>query len=330
MRTFNRLHLMLPTTLVSASFFCLVVLAVGKAFGNSIPCSTRSFCNEVGNLNIAYFLGIPLSYLGLFLTTVCLYSMYTGRLKSVVPLLVVAGLGSLGLQVYVRYRFSLNCVWCLGAALSMICGALTQLNLPRQLNVARSDRVLCTLASGIAVLGVAYWMSTTSPLRQSSFDGAATAKLRELAQGRQFVIFGSLSCPACRSLYQEVIRRGAESDSRFIYFDVHGKQPNLAKNVAFRLASGKSTSERLNLLEAYAAADVIDLPINSEGAAKALSAEYDVSKSLGIVETPTVVQVIDGTVARKVGISFYKSSLVDGSHVLPTPSVMLPRSHRGG
>ncbi len=194
--------------LAALAFASLLVVFIGHKYMVAIPCVAGSTCDEVAKLRISNPLGIPLSLIGASIALANLVSSIgLSRLRSWISNLTIgSGLLSICLQIYIRSSLQLSCIWCLLAALSLVLSG----TLNRTLKPPSRDFpiLMCTVSLvGAGVFLVAQIMGASNPSRLQMFSQQESIRMRKMAQGRRYIVFSCVSCPACKTMYDLVLRK---------------------------------------------------------------------------------------------------------------------------
>jgi uncharacterized membrane protein len=310
MRQLKTLAGVVAASVYSVSTFSLGILFFGKHINGSIPCSAASMCNEVSELSISTPFGIPLSLIGFVISLACLVLMLANKnLKPVFFLELFAGFASLGLQIYVRKTYQLNCHWCLIAAVSLVVGStitLTQKQPIKSDFLTKLALVFLVFAGG---LGYAGRQATGSKQKGKLFTGDAAKQIYQRAKGKKFMVFSCITCPACQALYSNLIAAKKLAMPAYITYDVHHRPDNLKLQVQFKTEMSKSL-KGLDVAQSYNGLSTPkpNIPIDKEELAK-VTEEDAFAKTIKIAETPTILEIVEEKMIRVVDSNYMLDNL---------------------
>jgi uncharacterized membrane protein len=285
----------------------LLVVFVGSKFMTAIPCVAGSTCDEVAKLRLSNPFGIPLSLVGAIVATLNLISSIgLKRLRLAISnVTVFTGLVSICLQIYVRSSLQLNCIWCLLAAFSLVVsGSLNRSLKPRISDLYVHLSAISLIGAGVFL--VAQVMSANKAARTIMFTNPESARLINMAKGRKYIVFSCVSCPACKTMYDLILRRPIVEDTKFSYLDVHKLDHNFDLQSHFNLLlEANNIDACYKFLDEIGKGQLVSVPKVSESELQDLIDQQNAAVDLKIRATPTVVEIVDPEHAVEVPMNQY-------------------------
>ncbi len=225
-RLLNRLAL----AFASAGLAIATVLTIAHVSNTPLPCGGSSGCDRVAHDPSSYYMGIPVSAIGMAAYVVligaaaCRVRGVLIRLSSFVGVMVslMGMVVSAVLTFYAVTRIHATCLWCMGSAAMMTLSTISYLATPNgSKGIPDGGRAISGIpwalvpALGIAVTALVFGVPKPKPPDLSSInlskvsyaEIAGSSRALGTPKARVTIVeFADLMCPACQDMHPRLLR----------------------------------------------------------------------------------------------------------------------------
>lgn len=273
---------------------------------DAIPCTVGSTCDEVAKLQISHPFGIPLTMVGICIAIANLINIISGNRVKAIPILVaITGILSISMQAYIRIGMGLNCIWCTISAASFVASSIMSFSFSMtnsRRTVYPNLSIFSIACSFIFLMAIRMGFHRTIPPR--SFNSSESRRLFDASGNHRFVVFSCVTCPACQSLYLQLLKSPVINNTKLIYFDVHRSKDTFALQSHFdQLIKEKKFTDAGKFVSMVSTGSAPRVPSPPEAVIQYFVGQQTLATDLKISGTPTIVELEGPTRAHTISVN---------------------------